>query len=310
MANSIVSVHNLVKKYGQTAAVDGLSLDIKEGEIFGLVGPDGAGKTTTIRLLLGILRFDSGEGKVGAFDLRKNAESISTLTGYVSQRFSLYTELTIQENLELFADVYRVPTGERDRRLDRLMQFSRLDPFRDRLAGNLSGGMKQKLALSCALIHTPKILFLDEPTTGVDPLSRRDLWRLLFDLWQEGVTIVVSTPYMDEAERCSRVAFLSHGKLIALGSPEELRGKFQGVIYEVFTDDRFRARDILGSLPFVRDVNVFGEGVHVTVDAEAIPTAQTSIESAFVANGKAVRSIRRIDPSMEDLFFQLTTGTT
>ena len=304
----IVSVRNLTRKFHNVAAVDGLTLDIEKGEIFGLVGPDGAGKTTTIRLMLGILHADSGEGHIGKFDLRTDASSIVSLTGYVSQRFSLYTELTVQENLELFADIYRVPEHERGPRLKRLMEFSRLDPFRDRLAGKLSGGMKQKLALSCALIHTPTLLFLDEPTTGVDPLSRRDLWRLLFDLWQDGVTIVVSTPYMDEAERCSRVGFLSHGKLIALGPPDELRQKFHGAIFEVFTDNKFQAGKLLEPLPFVEDVNVFGEGLHVTVEAGATDRAEADIRSAMSAAGREVRAVRRIEPSMEDVFFQLTTG--
>ncbi len=286
---AIVSIKNLTKKFGPATAVDRLSLDIDAGEIFGLVGPDGAGKTTAIRLMLGIMSPDSGE------------RNVSTRTGYVSQRFSLYTELTVQENLELFADLYNVSDTERGPRLKRLMQFSRLEAFRDRLARNLSGGMKQKLALSCALIHTPNVLFLDEPTTGVDPLSRRDLWRLLFDLWQEGVTIIVSTPYMDEAERCSRVGFMSHGKLIALGPPDRLREKFDGAIFEVFTDDKFRARETIASLPFIKDVNIFGDGLHITVDAGAGDAAEAALRQAL-----PVRSMRRIDPSMEDVFFQLT----
>ena len=286
---AIVSIKNLTKKFGPATAVDRLSLDIDAGEIFGLVGPDGAGKTTAIRLMLGIMSPDSGE------------RNVSTRTGYVSQRFSLYTELTVQENLELFADLYNVSDTERGPRLKRLMQFSRLEAFRDRLARNLSGGMKQKLALSCALIHTPNVLFLDEPTTGVDPLSRRDLWRLLFDLWQESVTIIVSTPYMDEAERCSRVGFMSHGKLIALGPPDRLREKFDGAIFEVFTDDKFRARETIASLPFIKDVNIFGDGLHITVDAGAGDAAEAALRQAL-----PVRSMRRIDPSMEDVFFQLT----
>ena len=295
MVTPIVSIRNLTRKFAALTAVDELTLEVAEGEIFGLVGPDGAGKTTAIRLMLGILSPDSGE------------RHITSRTGYVSQRFSLYTELTVRENLELFADIYRVPESERGPRLQRLMQFSRLEPFHDRLARNLSGGMKQKLALSCALIHTPKVLFLDEPTTGVDPLSRRDLWKLLFDLWQEGVTIIVSTPYMDEAERCSRVGFLNSGKLIALGAPDDLRRQFRGAIFELFTDDKFRARTILEPLPYVTDVNVFGEGLHVTVDPAAVELAETSIRSAFSESAaKPVRSIRRIEPSMEDVFFQLT----
>jgi ABC-2 type transport system ATP-binding protein len=292
----VISIQNLTRKFGDVTAVDKLTLAVEQGEIFGLVGPDGAGKTTAIRLMLGILSADSG------------TRSVTSSTGYVSQRFSLYTELTVAENLALFADLYSVPQQELAPRVSRLMQFSRLEPFRDRLARNLSGGMKQKLALSCALIHTPKLLFLDEPTTGVDPLSRRDLWRLLFDLWQEGVTIVVSTPYMDEAERCSRVAFLSHGKLLASGAPDELRAQFRGVIFEVLVDDRFHARDLLAALPYVQDVNVFGEGLHVAVAAGAAAGAESSLRALFEARQKTVRSIRRIDPSMEDVFFQLTKG--
>src|SRR5437867_1604578 len=217
-----------------------------------------------MRLMLGILKADSGDGSVCGFSLSRESESISSLTGYVSQAFSLYGELTVEENLALFADLYSVPEQDRLPRLKRLMQFGRLDPFRDRMVKNLSGGMREKLALSCALIHTPKLLFLDEPTTGVDPLSRRDLWRLLFDLWQEGVTIVVSTPYMDEAERCSRVGFLNRGKLIAVGRPEDLRNRFKGTILEVRAEKRFAAKAVLAGLPHVIGVNLFGEGLHVT----------------------------------------------
>jgi ABC-2 type transport system ATP-binding protein len=280
-------------------------LDIEKGVIFGIVGPDGAGKTTAIRLMLGILRADSGSGTVGSIDIIRDSESVSLLTGYVSQRFSLYGELTVRENLELFADLYRVLPQERSSRLDRLMRFSRLDPFQSRLAQNLSGGMKQKLALSCALIHTPQILFLDEPTTGVDPLSRRDLWRLLFDLWQEGVTIIVSTPYMDEAERCSRVGFLSSGKMIAVGRPDELRNRFEGAVFEMFATDRFGAKQILEKQPHVKDVNVFGEGLHVTVDPDFAASAPHLLAEALRSRSIEVRSIHRVVPSIEDVFFQL-----
>ena len=301
----ILSIRNLTRKFGTTVAVDHLSLDVHEGEIFGLIGPDGAGKTTTMRLMLGILKADSGEGRVGPFNLSHESESISLLTGYVSQRFSLYGELTVEENLELFADVYGVSEQDRLPRLKRLMQFSRLDPFRDRMARNLSGGMRQKLALSCALIHTPKLLLLDEPTTGVDPLSRRDLWKLLFDLWQEGVTIIVSTPYMDEAERCSRVGFLNQGKLIAAGRPDELRAAFHGTIFEIFADQRFTAKEVLARSPQVVDVNVFGEGLHVTVDGDAA-TAESEIRHVLERGGIVLKSLRHVDPTIEDVFFQLT----
>ncbi len=285
----MITVRNLTKTYGKTTAVDHLSMEIAEGELFGLVGPDGAGKTTAIRLMIGILTPNSGEVHVAG------------TTGYVSQRFSLYGDLTVQENLELFADLYHVSETALTERTDRLMQFSRLDPFRNRLARDLSGGMKQKLALSCALIHTPKVLFLDEPTTGVDPLSRRDLWLLLFELWQSGVTIVVSTPYMDEAERCSRVGFLSAGKLIASGRPDELRSKFGGVIFEVVTEHKFKVQEALRGLPFVRSVTVFGEGLHVVVDADAAESAPEKLRSA----APGVPAVTRLEPSMEDVFFEL-----
>ena len=304
----IISIQEITRTFGPVTAVDHLSLDIEAGELFGLIGPDGAGKTTAIRLMLGILKPTSGEGRIGSFDLRKQAESISTLTGYVSQRFSLYSELTVEENLELFADLYDVPKQEREPRLQRLMHFSRLEPFSERLAGNLSGGMRQKLALSCSLIHTPRLLFLDEPTTGVDPVSRRDLWRLLFDLWQEGVTIVVSTPYMDEAERCTRVGFLSQGKLVASGRPEELRRAFRGTVLEVFSDQRFAAKDALARSAHVEDVNLFGEGLHVTVHDDPA-TAELETRNVLGAHNIAVRSIQRVDPSIEDVFFQLTGAT-
>jgi drug efflux transport system ATP-binding protein len=303
---AILSIHDVSRKFGSVTALDKLSIDIEEGEIFGLIGPDGAGKTTAMRIMLGILEANSGDGHVGNFDLFREPESICTLTGYVSQRFSLYGELTVQENLELFADLYGVSESDRLPRLARLMQFSRLEPFRDRMASNLSGGMKQKLALSCALIHTPKLLFLDEPTTGVDPLSRRDLWRLLFDLWQEGVTIVVSTPYMDEAERCSRVGFLNHGRLMAVGRPEDLRDRFRGTILEVLSDQRFVAKDVLAGLQYVTGVNLFGDGLHVTTEDGDAETASLHVRSALEGKGIQVQSVTKVAPTIEDVFFQLT----
>lgn len=300
----ILSVRQLTRTFGKTVAVDHLDLDIEEGEIFGLIGPDGAGKTTTMRLLLGIMEPDSGDGTVGPYSLSRQAESISLLTGYVSQRFSLYGELTVEENLELFADLYDVSKQDRLPRLKRLMQFSRLDPFRDRMAKNLSGGMRQKLALSCALIHTPKLLFLDEPTTGVDPLSRRDLWKLLFDLWQEGVTIIVSTPYMDEAERCTYVGFLNRGKLIASGRPDELRRRFQGGILEIFAAQRFAAKEVLAQNPQVADVHLFGDRLHATVLQDA-SGAEAELRRTLEQAGIAVEKIQVAHPQIEDVFFQL-----
>ncbi len=301
----LLSIRELTRKFGTTVAVDHVTLDVEEGEIFGLIGPDGAGKTTTMRLMLGILKADSGDGRVGRFSLSRQSESISSLTGYVSQAFSLYGELTVEENLALFADLYSVSEQDRLPRLKRLMQFSRLDPFRDRMAKNLSGGMRQKLALSCALIHTPKLLLLDEPTTGVDPLSRRDLWKLLFELWQEGVTIIVSTPYMDEAERCTRVGFLNHGKLIAVGRPDELRSRFRGTILEILVDHRFAAKEALARAGHKTDVNLFGEGLHVTVEGD-LTSKEAELRGGLEQVGIMVRALRRVDATMEDVFFQLT----
>jgi ABC-2 type transport system ATP-binding protein len=301
----ILSVRGLTKRYGGVAAVDGLTLDIVRGEIFGLIGPDGAGKTTSMRLFLGILKPDAGSGSVCGYDLARDAESISRLTGYVSQRFSLYGELSVRENLELFEDLYGVPEADRAPRLERLMQFSRLGPFSDRLGRKLSGGMKQKLSLSCALIHTPQLLLLDEPTTGVDPLSRRDLWRLLFDLWQEGVTIVVSTPYMDEAERCTRVGFLSGGKLLRTGTPEELRRGFLGTLLNVSGDRRVEARTLLAGLEGVEDVNFFGNGLRVTARDPNPDAVREAVRRALEAGGIAVGSIAVAEPSIEDVYFQL-----
>ncbi len=303
---SILSIRDLTRKFGITVAVDHLNLDVEEGEIFGLIGPDGAGKTTAMRLMLGILNADSGEGSVGPFSLSREPESISLLTGYVSQRFSLYGELTVEENLQLFADLYGVSEQDRGARMKRLMQFSRLEPFRDRMTKNLSGGMRQKLALSCALIHTPKLLFLDEPTTGVDPLSRRELWKLLFDLWQEGVTIIVSTPYMDEAERCTRVGFLNQGRLIAVGRPEDLRSQFRGVIFEAVVDQRFQAKEVLARTAHLAEVNLFGEGLHVTVQDDAA-AAELKLRRSLEQAGITIQKLRLVTPTMEDVFFQLTS---
>ena len=305
MTVPLLTIRELTRKFGTTVAVDHLTLDVEEGEIFGLIGPDGAGKTTTMRLMLGILKADSGDGSVGGFSLSRESESISSLTGYVSQTFSLYGELTVEENLALFADLYSVPEQDRLPRLKRLMQFSRLDPFRDRMAKNLSGGMRQKLALSCALIHTPKLLLLDEPTTGVDPLSRRDLWKLLFDLWQEGVTIIVSTPYMDEAERCIRVGFLNQGKLIAVGRPDELRSRFRGTIFEILVDQRFAAKEALARAEHKTDVNLFGECLHVTVEGD-LESAEAELRSSLEQAGIMIRTLRRVDPTMEDVFVAMT----
>ncbi len=216
---------NLTRKFGSNTAVDNLSLEIEEGEIFGLVGPDGAGKTTTMRLLTGILDPTSGDAWVYGKHIVKESEPLKENIAYMSQRFGLYEDLTVLENINFYADIYCVPKKERAKSIEKLLGFSNLTPFKDRLAGNLSGGMKQKLGLACSLIHTPKVLFLDEPTNGVDPVSRRDFWQILYQLLKEKVTILFSTSYLDEAERCKRVALIHKGKLLKCDIPQNIKNE-------------------------------------------------------------------------------------
>jgi ABC-2 type transport system ATP-binding protein len=220
---SVIKTTNLTRKFGGLTAVNNLNIDIPEGEIFGLVGPDGAGKTTTMRLLTGILDPTAGEGWVYGKHIVKESESLKDNIAYMSQRFGLYEDLTVMENIKFYADIYCVPESERAAKIDKLLGFSNLTPFKDRLAGRLSGGMKQKLGLACSLIHTPKVLFLDEPTNGVDPVSRRDFWRILYDLLKEKVTIFYSTSYLDEAERCRRVGLMHTGRLLRCDTPEAIK---------------------------------------------------------------------------------------
>jgi len=220
---AVIKTSNLTRKFGELTAVNDLNIEIKEGEIFGLVGPDGAGKTTTMRLLTGILDPTSGEGWVYNKHIVKEAESLKDNIAYMSQRFGLYEDLTVSENVNFYADIYCVPENERKAKIDELLGFSGLTPFKERLAGKLSGGMKQKLGLACALIHTPKVLFLDEPTNGVDPVSRRDFWRILYDLLKRKVTILYSTSYLDEAERCMRVGLMNKGSLLKCDTPDAIK---------------------------------------------------------------------------------------
>jgi ABC-2 type transport system ATP-binding protein len=219
----MIRTKKLARKFDAVTAVNGLDLQIPEGEIFGLVGPDGAGKTTTMRLLAGILAPTSGEAWVGDYNISSEAEKLKAIIAYMPQKFGLYEELTVRENLEFYADIYGVKTGERAANLKKLLAFTKLEEFQQRLAGNLSGGMKQKLGLACALIHTPRVLLLDEPTNGVDPVSRRDFWQILYQLLREKVTIFFSTAYLDEAERCKRIGLLHRGQLLRCAAPDEIK---------------------------------------------------------------------------------------
>jgi ABC-2 type transport system ATP-binding protein len=300
---SAIRTDRLTKRFGDLAAVDELSLDVAEGEIFGLVGPDGAGKTTTMRLLTSIMDPTSGEAWVAGHHIVHEAERIKENIGYMSQRFGLYSDLTVMENLDFYADVYNEPRKGRVEKVDRLLAFSNLAPFKRRLAGNLSGGMKQKLGLACALVHTPKILFLDEPTNGVDPVSRRDFWRILYQLQTEKVTIFVSTAYLDEAERCHRVGLIHRGRLMARGTPGEVKKLMKGTILEIRTDQSRQAAALLKQRLPSANVGLFGDRIHI-VSLEPEQSAAEA-QAAMTRAGFDILSIRTIEPTLEDVFISV-----
>jgi ABC-2 type transport system ATP-binding protein len=295
-----IETNRLTKTFGDNCAVDALTLSVAEGEIFGLVGPDGAGKTTVMRLLTGIMDPTSGEAWVDGFPIVREAEPLKEHIGYMSQRFGLYPDLTVDENIRFYADVYGVGGKERQERTERLLAFSNLAPFRKRFAGNLSGGMKQKLGLTCALIHTPKVLFLDEPTNGVDPVSRRDFWRILYQLLKEGVTIFISTAYLDEAERCSRVGLMHKGKLLACDAPEAVKGLMRERILEFSSPAGREVAAVLRRQLTNGTVGLFGDRVHVATE-DPVRTAD-EIRNAGKAHGFEVSELREVEPSLEDVF--------
>ena len=295
-----IVTQGLRRTFGDVVAVAGLDLAVAEGEIFGLVGPDGAGKTTTMRMLTGTLPPSGGSARVADCDVGREAERLKEHIGYMSQRFGLYPDLTVMENLVFYADIYGVPRREFAARAGRLLGFSNLTPFQQRLAGHLSGGMKQKLGLACALIHTPRVLVLDEPTNGVDPVSRRDFWRILYQLVREGVTIFVSTAYLDEAERCNRLALLHQGRLLGLGTPDEVKALMPGALLEVRTPAPRRTAAVLRAQLAGATVGLFGDRVHVAAADPA--AAEVAIRAAVAAAGLELASLRRIAPSLEDVF--------
>jgi ABC-2 type transport system ATP-binding protein len=296
-----VEVRGLTRRFGPLTAVSDLTFAVGSGELFGLVGPDGAGKTTTLRMLAGVLPPSEGDALVAGVSVASDPDAVRPHIAYMAQRFGLYEDLTVRENLDFYADLYRVPKAERPERLERLYAFSNLAEFEDRLAGNLSGGMKQKLSLSCALIHRPDILLLDEPTFGVDPISRRDLWLILHEMVAEGVTVIVSTAYLDEAERCDRVAFLHQGRAIALDEPEALQRSMPGAVLEVRADDPRAARDALRRTDAVRRATLFGETVHAVVAADA---GDTAVRRTLDEAGVAVMEVRDVEASLEDVFIE------
>ena len=300
MSEPVIAVTELTREFGELTAVDGLSFSVAQGEIFGLVGPDGAGKTTTLRMLAGVLDATSGQAMVAGHDVTQDAEAAKSHLSYMPQRFGLYEDLTVNENLRFYGDVFGVRRADREERAARLLAASGMSEFRDRLAGNLSGGMKQKLALSCALIHTPKVLLLDEPTNGVDPVSRRDFWRILYSLLSEGVTIIYSTAYLDEAERCHRLALLHEGKLLMLGSPEELKRNIPGEIVTVPSTNPRPLKALLKDAPGVSHTVLAGDRVNLLVDdaAERMPELRRRMDAASADYSDVLVAA----PTMEDLF--------
>jgi ABC-2 type transport system ATP-binding protein len=296
----MIEVRDLTRRFKDVRAVDALSFHVAPGELFGVVGPDGAGKTTLLRMLAGVLRPTAGDALLHGISVVRDPERVKSEIAYMSQRFGLYADVPVHENLDFSADLYRVPRAERSARIERLFRFSGLEPFASRLAGHLSGGMKQKLGLSCALIHEPRILLLDEPTFGVDPISRRDLWMIVHEMVGRGITVLVSTSYMDEAERFDRLALISDGHLLALDTPAALQASMPGQLLSLRIERPRDAQAVATRLACVHRASVFGDTLHVLV-ADA-PRDLPSIASALREAGFAVLDHMVIDPSLEDVF--------
>jgi ABC-2 type transport system ATP-binding protein len=297
---TIIKIENLKKSYDKVEAVKGISFEINKGEMFGLVGPDGAGKTTIIRILCGLLKPDSGNAELVGLDLLKHRKEIQNKLGYLSQKFSLYGDLSVDENIEFFADIHNVKDYQIRR--GELLEFTRLTHFHDRLAEQLSGGMKQKLALACSLIHKPEILFLDEPTTGVDPVSRRDFWKILSNLQKESITIFMTTPYLDEAERCNRVALMNQGEILTLDAPANIKSKIKKQNIEIICNQISKAYKILKEKTSY-DVQIFGDRINVIIDD--FEKDFSVIQSILKNNSITIFSSRSIPLSLENIFINL-----
>jgi len=305
VTDAALAFSGVTRRYGAVTALNGLSFDVRPGEMFGLIGPDGAGKTTTIRLACGLLTPDGGSVSILGRNPVSQHRAITSDVGYLSQRFSLYGDLTIDENIAFFAEIHGVRKYGAAR--DRLLDMTQLTAFRTRRADRLSGGMKQKLALACTLVHEPRVLLLDEPTTGVDPVSRREFWKLLSEFRSRGLTIVMATPYLDEAERCGRVALLHEGRLLALDEPSRLQDALAGQLLEVVVDAPRPPIDLLARVPGVRDVQSFGDRAHVRTSGD-VAAMRRAVESALASAGLRVVDLRPIGASLEDVFIDLITG--
>ncbi len=297
-----IQIFSLTKKFGNITAVDNLEIQVKKNTIFGLVGPDGAGKTTTMRMLCSLLVPDSGTAQIGNYNILKESEKIKQDIGYMPQKFSLYGDLTVLENLEFYAEVYQISKQERKEKIESLLEFSNLTKHSYKLADQLSGGMKQKLALSCNLIHTPKYLLLDEPTIGVDPVARREFWKILFELREQGTTIFVSTPYMDEAERCDEVGLMDKGRIVKKDIPSNIINNFDKHILCVYSDENHIARNLALEEKYVMDAYMLGEGLHIVVDD--LDYASEKLKEKF-NNKIIVSSIKETVPSLEDVFVNI-----
>ena len=302
-SDQAIRAQGLTRRFGNLVAVDHLDLEVAYGEAFALVGPDAAGKTTTMRLLVGIMDPDEGRAEVLGFDTVKDSERLKEQIGYMPQRFGLYDDLTVAENIAFYADIYQVERAERDRRLPELLSFSNLTPFTGRLARNLSGGMRQKLGLVCALIHTPRLLFLDEPTFGVDPVSRREFWEILYRLLGGGLTIMLTTAYMDEAERAHRVGLLHQGKLLVVDTPKAIKASFSGELLEARASDLWAARQILSGHSLVQQCLAMGDRLMLTVASRT--QAAGPLAEALTQAGLSEVSIAPAEPNLEDLFVQI-----
>jgi ABC-2 type transport system ATP-binding protein len=296
--NLVLFCNSLSKNFGETRALENITLDIKRGEMFGLVGPDGAGKTTLIKIFCGVENKDSGELFIFDLDSDKKRREINKKLGYLSQRYSLYGDLTIDENIEFFARIHGVRQFQKRR--DELLEFTRLTPFRNRLVDKLSGGMKQKTALACALIHEPELLVLDEPTNGVDPVSRREFWSILAELLKEGKTILISTPYLDEVERCSRVAILNKGKLIALDEPTNLKKMIEQNVYEIVCSPVRKAYHLIQEKFPYGEIQMFGDNVNI-ISGDSIESYLDFLKE----NGIEISEVRQKIPSIENVFIHL-----
>jgi ABC-type multidrug transport system ATPase subunit len=303
-----ITTHNLTRRFGNFTAVEQVNLDVNYGDVFGFLGPNGSGKTTVMKMLTGLLPLTSGEAMVDGLNVRTESEVVRTRIGYMSQKFSLYDDLSVAENLQFYARIYGLSGARMRQQIDRALEVNHLQRFTDRLAGRLSGGWKQRLALGCAMLHEPKILFLDEPTAGIDPVARRELWDLLFELSNSGITFFVTTHYMDEAERCNRLAYIYNSRLMVNGAPEELRSlpevNPEGTRrVEIECSEPSRALQLMRAMQQVRNATIFGQSIHAQINADF---TEPDLRDRFAHSGITLKDLRPLVASLEDVFVQLT----